>query len=56
MKKVKCKENCGFEDEFEPDELGVNFFEAVGRCPHCAALTVYEDGTETRRVVTFEVL
>lgn len=55
MKKVYCKNECGFADEFEPDELGINFYQAIGTCPNCGSPTVYDDGTETAVNVTFEV-
>ena len=33
MAKVKCE--CGFTDEYEPDEFGINYYQAVGLCPDC---------------------
>jgi len=34
MKTVECK-NCGFSDEYEPDEYGLSYYQAVGTCPEC---------------------
>lgn len=50
---VFCSKQCGFADEFEPDELGLNFFQAIGTCPICSADTVYKDGTPTKTVVEY---
>lgn len=56
MTKVFCKNECGFADEFERDDFGVNYYQAIGTCPNCDAPTVYEDGTETAIVVEFQVV
>ena len=53
MEKVTCKLKCGFEDEFELDELGINYYQAIGQCPNCRAATVYSDGTETQVTINF---
>ena len=55
MEKVRCKKNCGFEDEFEPDELGINYYQAIGQCPNCRAATVYSDGVETAVTINFKL-
>lgn len=55
MEKVTCKAKCGFEDEFEPDEFGMNYYQAIGLCPNCKALTVYLDGEETQVTVNFKL-
>ena len=31
--KITCE--CGFADDYEPDELGINYYQAVGICPAC---------------------
>lgn len=54
MKKVFCKNKCGFEDEYEPTEFGMDYFEAIGECP-CGAPTVDAEGNETAVVVEFSV-
>lgn len=54
--KVYCKEKCGFEDEYEPTELGMTYFEAVGTCPNCESPTVDADGNETAMRVEFEII
>lgn len=54
IKQVFCVNECGFTDEFEPDELGVNYYQSVAMCPACKAPTVYADGSETFLYVTFE--
>ena len=33
MAKIKCE--CGFEDEYEPDEFGLSYYQAIGTCPVC---------------------
>lgn len=54
MEKVRCKQRCGFEDEFEPDEFGINYFQAIGECPKCGADTVYDvNGLDTKVIVKF---
>lgn len=53
--KVYCEKKCGFEDTFEPDEMGINYYQAIGTCPNCDAPTVYEDGSHTAVVVTFKL-
>lgn len=55
MVKVTCKEKCGFEDEFEPCEFGLTFYQADGHCPYCSELTVYEDGTPTAELIEFHL-
>lgn len=55
LKQVYCKNECGFTDEFEPDEFGVNYFQAIGKCPQCDAPTVYDDGTATAVEITFQL-
>lgn len=47
---------CGFADEFEPDELGINHYQAVGECPVCGNPTVYDNGEETKIEVTFKAI
>lgn len=54
--KVYCKEKCGFEDVFEPDEIGINYYQAIGECPNCGSQTVYEDGDGTKVLVIFTML
>jgi hypothetical protein len=53
--KVFCKNKCGFEDQFEPCEFGLTYFQAEGRCPNCDGDTVYEDGTPTAEVMGFKL-
>jgi len=53
--KVLCKEKCGFEDDFEPCEFGLTFYQAEGLCPNCGNPTVYEDGTPTAEVIEFHL-
>lgn len=52
--KAICQNKCGFEDEFEPTECGLDYYEAVGECP-CGAPTVNEDGIPTTKLVTFSI-
>lgn len=52
MKKVKCSK-CSFGDEFEPDEFGLSYYKAIGKCPECGAETVYETDVPTQ--VTIEI-
>lgn len=33
-----CKK-CDFEDKYEPDEFGLGYFQAVGKCPVCGEPT-----------------
>jgi hypothetical protein len=49
---VKCSE-CDFKDKFEPDEFGLNYYQAVGTCPFCNAPIVTEDGRATKKEVAF---
>ncbi len=56
LKKVKCSSLCGFEDEFEPDEFGINYFQAVGTCPNCGSDTIYENGELTAIEVIFTLI
>jgi hypothetical protein len=35
MQTVSCK--CGFTDEYEPDEFGLSYYQAIGTCPECGA-------------------
>lgn len=56
MEKVYCKLKCGFEDEYEPDEFGINFYQAIGTCPNCEAPTIHADGSETAEVIEFHIV
>jgi hypothetical protein len=53
MKTAKCSK-CNFEDTFEPDEFGINYFQAVGECPHCEAKLLDGDGIETKTEIIFK--
>ena len=55
MKEVTCKKQCGFEDEFEPDEFGITYFQSIGECPNCNAPTIYSSGEETKTNIIFTV-
>lgn len=35
MKKVSCE--CGFTDEYDSEELGLSYYQAIGTCPECGA-------------------
>lgn len=52
--KIHCEQRCGFEDTFEPDEFGLDYYQAIGTCPNCDAPTVYEDGSKTAVVINFK--
>ena len=54
-KMAYCKD-CGAIEEFEPDDCGVNYYQAVGECPFCQGPTYYKDGTPTKIKVLFEVV
>jgi hypothetical protein len=56
MVKIHCKKECGFTDEYEPTEFGLDYYEAIGTCPNCESPMVNEQGEETARVVTFHVV
>jgi hypothetical protein len=53
--KVLCSLRCGFEDTFESNEFGVNYFQAEGTCPDCNAPTVYKNGKPTKIEIVFTV-
>lgn len=55
MTKVFCSKKCGFEDEYEPTEFGLDFYEAIGTCPNCEAPMVDEDGNETAVTIEFKL-
>jgi hypothetical protein len=57
MKKVKCSHpECDFQDEFQPDDFGLNYFQAIGLCPQCDEPTVYAaTGEPTLKLVNFIV-
>lgn len=55
MVKVSCKNSCGFTDEFEYCEFGLNYYQAEGLCPQCEAPTIYEDGSPTLEVMGFQL-
>lgn len=47
-----CKEH-GKLEQFEPDELGLDFYQAIGECS-CGRPTFYENGEPTKITVNFE--
>ncbi len=56
MQKAICeKPDCTFSDVFEPDDFGISYFQAIGKCPWCGGDTYCEDGTLTRKLVILEV-
>ena len=48
-----CKD-CGDIEEFEPDDFGLNFYQAVGSCPFCTKPTYYSNGEATKVTVIFK--
>lgn len=50
METAHCKV-CGFEEEFEPDEFGLNYFQAVGLCPNCDEPTFIKGTNEPTAIV-----
>lgn len=56
MKKVFCSNPaCEFEDESEPDEFGLDFYQAYGTCMMCDSPMVYEDGTPTAEIINISI-
>ena len=51
---ASCK-GCGDIEEFEPDEFGLNFYQAVGTCQFCRKPTYYSNGEATKITVNFKV-
>jgi len=49
-----CKD-CGEIEEFEPDEFGINYFQAIGECPICKKPTYYKNGEPTKIEIIFAV-
>ena len=49
MAKVKCT-NCGFEDEYEPDEFGLSYYQANGDCPSCG------NDLGTKEIITVSIV
>ena len=46
---AKCSnKECDFSEEFEPDEFGLNYYQAIGECPWCGWKTIYENGELTQ--------
>jgi hypothetical protein len=54
MRTIKCE--CGFEEEVEPDEFGLSWFQVDGTCPWCDKELCYEDGTKTVEVIKFKLV
>ena len=48
-----CKD-CGDLEEFEPDEFGLSYYQAIGKCT-CGKPTYYRNGKRTKEVVVFKV-
>ena len=54
--KVFCSNPaCSFEDECEPDEYGLDFYQAIGTCMMCDSPMVYENGKPTAVVVEIKI-
>ena len=47
---------CGFNEEFEPDEFGVNYFQAIGTCPDCDNPLVDETGSPTNKEILISIV
>lgn len=45
--------NCEYIEEYEPDEFGLSYFQAVGTCPVCGSELEDENGKPTREFVSF---
>jgi len=45
--KIKCE--CGFIDDYEPDEFGLSYYQAVGKCPNC------DKDLKTKENITFKI-
>lgn len=56
MVKVHCSNNCGFEDEYEPTEVGMDYYEAIGTCPGCNTPMLNEQGRPTAVAVEFQIV
>ena len=52
MELAICPEH-GVVEEYEPDEFGMDYFQAVGECM-CGAKTYKENGEPTAEVVIFK--
>jgi len=47
---------CDYKEEFEPDDFGMNYHQAVGTCPYCDTPTGYEDTSQpTKLMVEFNL-
>ena len=44
-----CK-NCKFEEEYEPDEFGLSYYQSVGKCPNCGEATYKKTGEPTKEI------
>lgn len=42
---------CKFEEKFEPNEFGINYYEAIGTCPFCGEPTYYKGTDKFTKVV-----
>lgn len=49
-----CKD-CGEVEEFEPNKFGMNYFQAIGKCPWCKKPTYYKNGERTKIVINFVI-
>jgi len=47
--------NCGWIGYFEPEEFGINYFQAVGDCELCGEQLYYKDGEPTKEIITFRL-
>lgn len=56
METAKCSnKDCDFKEEFEPDEFGLTYFQAIGECPFCGWKTIYEDGKLTQEFIEIKL-
>ena len=54
IEKIYCK-FCGFTDEFEPNEFGVNYYQAVGECELCGKPTYYKKNNKpTKEIIVIK--
>lgn len=53
--KIAICYKCGFREHYEPDEFGLQYYQAIGICPFCDNAMVDENGKPTKEIVSFTI-
>lgn len=53
---ICSNKECDFSEEFEPDEFGLTYYQAIGECPVCGWQTIYPGGKLTKEIIQITLI